>query len=549
MRALAFSSLLKLKIKRFLAFFRTQRGARCMVVLGTCLVMAGLSGGIFLFSFYSFRFLDQYPETNLLIVIYSLTLTFILSSFLVLVSSFVTSLGNLYQKPDNQLLLSLPIPTKAIFASRAWEITLLSNWPLFVFALPQVLGFVLATKITTEAIFIILIGLFTLTLTFNWLGITLSLLVSFWIGRIRNHYLSLVMLFLIPLAAWATFKFLLPTPLTQNLGNLSLTEIRTLLKNQPLLAPFLPTSWLVISIIVWENDPQIAILNFLKLIGLFLAVWQLASFLKKKLYRRTIDKTATYQFIASPDDKVNVKNKSFPYFFKGRVGALVEKDWFLISRAPGQLFQLGFFLFLQILFFLIIASLPLANIQNTFSDWPLKKIIEWSYLFVGYLGCVLAIRFFFPLLSLEGQSSWIIWSAPISRKKVFYQKFLSSLVIFFLWLEISSFLLLKLLKISPLDFWPLFGINFPLSLGIVVLTVGLGTIFPNFAETNPEKLSTSTGGLICTFASLTYLSGIVFYIFSQNNLFSFFPQLIVWTTSLLISAGIFFRAQKRLSTY
>lgn len=544
-----FFTLQKVKSRRFLSLFRKGNWAQVLVIIFSLLIFSGVAVAVYFFSLGSFRFLGQYPESSQPIITYSLAATFILTSLLILFSSVITGLGVLFQRNDNGLVFSLPLQTGTIFESRFLDVITLSSWPLFVFALPQILGYSHALHLNLTTMLLALFGLLFLTLFVNLIGVVLSLLLSRFWGNMRNKYLGLAMIISLPFLAWGLMRLLLPSQLTINLGALSVEEISQLLKRQTIMSPYLPTTWLVNLVTLWEDDLIAAANNLTRLSFVCVILTGIIYFLRDKFYLKVVSKTAEGRFIAAPWDVSPKKAQSFPYLLPGRIGALTEKDWLVIFRSPSQVTQIAFILFLEIIYLLIIRRIPLTQIQQFFPNWYEGYLIFGNFLFTSYLAAVLAMRFFFPMISLEGHSSWVIWSAPLSRMSLFWQKAVSSFLILLIWLEAATFLSVKILE--PGFSWQgsLLLLNLPLALCLTIITLGIGAISPNFWEKNPEKLSTSPGGLAATFLSLVYISFLAGLILSQKGRINLITQGSTWLLSLLLIAPIIFGVSRQIKKY
>ncbi|HYE97308.1 MAG TPA: hypothetical protein VEJ18_00290, partial [Planctomycetota bacterium] len=113
-----------------------------------------------------------------------------------------------------------------------------------------------------------------------------------------------------------------------------------------------------------------------------------------------------------------------------------------------------------------------------------------------------ASRFIFPQLSLEGRRFWVVGMAPMEREKILFGKlalsFATSLLISETLILISSVMLRTPLALAVLHAVSLFGI----CLGLSGLAVGLGAVYPNFAEDNPSKIVSGFGGTLNLVLSL-----------------------------------------------
>jgi hypothetical protein len=537
------------KLTRVVALFKQRNWARLLVMMAFLAIFFLLAGGVFLFSLMTFIFLGGYPEYNQPVITYSLAITFVFTAVLILASSMITSLGTLFQREDNSLLFSSPIEIGTIFESRLLDTIFLSIWPLFVFAFPLILGYGRAFRLGFSTIFLFLVGLFFLALSSTLLGAIVALFISRLWGNLKGKFLMLFLLLVIPALGISLIGILLPSQLMGNLGELSIGEISQLLSRQVIMTKFLPTTWLVNLVYFGPSNLRFGLENLLALILFYLPILATLYLLRDKFYYGAVNKTAEGRFIAAPWDVVEKRARPFPYLLPGRMGALTEKDWLVTLRSSPQLFQLGFIFFLELIYFLVISRIPMEKFAQALPDWQPEKLVMINFFFIGYLVSVFAMRYVFPLISLEGQSSWIVWSAPIKRIKIFWQKLISSFLIIFLWMETSALILIKILGLPLAPQWPLLLVNLPLALTITFITLGIGAIKPNFWERNPEKLSTSPGGLAATAACLGYIAVVTFFLFVQKEPFSFMPHLAVWFISGLVISPILFLVYQRINQY
>ncbi len=538
------------KTKRLLSIFKQRDWAKLLVVTGSLLIFLLIAVGVYFFSLFNFKFLNQYPESSQPVIVYSLAVTAILTAVLILFSSIITSLGTFFQRDDNLLVFSLPLKTATIFESRLLDTIFLSSWPLFVFGLPFILGYGVAFRLDLFSVLLFLIGIFLLGLISSFLGILLALVISRSFGYLKSRLIWILMLVAIPFLGIGLIKLLLPAEILTSLGKLSLEEISVLVGRQTFLNEALPTTWLVNLVYFWQKSSQWGLVNLIRLLLLYSGLIGAFFLVRDRFYFKAVNKTAEGRFIAAPWDVTKENPRPFPYLLKGKMGVLTEKDWLVIFRSPAQIFQLGFILFLQFFYFLIIVRIPLQRFEESLFDWYKNRLVIVNFLMINYLVTVFAMRFFFPMISLEGQSSWVIWSAPIRRMKVFWQKFISSFLIIFVWLEAMIILSSQVLALPVGRQWPLILVNLPVALCLVAITLGIGTIKPNFWEKNPEKLSTSAGGIVATLICLVYLSLVAFFLASQNEGLSFLPVYgVIWLISGLTATPILFWVSHKIYQY
>jgi ABC-2 type transport system permease protein len=114
-------------------------------------------------------------------------------------------------------------------------------------------------------------------------------------------------------------------------------------------------------------------------------------------------------------------------------------------------------------------------------------------------------RFVFPQFSLEGRRLWIIGLAPIGLQRVVKTKY---------WLA-SAFTLMVTLGLVTLSCYLLnmawddvafFGaVITVMTFALNGLAIGLGVLFPNVKENNPNKIVSGFGGTLCFVLSSVYI--------------------------------------------
>ncbi len=181
--------------------------------------------------------------------------------------------------------------------------------------------------------------------------------------------------------------------------------------------------------------------------------------------------------------------------------SLMIKDVKLFWRDPAQWAQF-------VLFFGIMA-LYVANLgdahgfaqRESWSAWATLLNLAASMLILASL----TTRFVYPLISLEGPRIWILGLAPVGLRRIVWQKF---------WLSVgtTSIFTVTLAVLSAVQL-ELGNVDFALSLvatgGATValsgLSVGLGSLYPNFEEDNPSRVVSGMGGTLNFLLSMLYV--------------------------------------------
>jgi ABC-2 type transport system permease protein len=122
-----------------------------------------------------------------------------------------------------------------------------------------------------------------------------------------------------------------------------------------------------------------------------------------------------------------------------------------------------------------------------------------AFLNMGLAGFVLSslgVRFLFPAVSAEGRAFWVLKTAPVGLRKVLWVKFIFYLVpmlLLGLFLVIATNRMLGLgLVISAISTATVAC----LTVGITSLSIGMGVIYVDLYQADPNRAFTSFGGLV-----------------------------------------------------
>lgn len=216
--------------------------------------------------------------------------------------------------------------------------------------------------------------------------------------------------------------------------------------------------------------------------------------------------------------------------------SLMKRDLLLFIREPSQTFHFAVLILLIGVF--------LFNLFAMRIYLPDKFIITSAftliYAFNNFLVVALAVRFVYPMLSLEGESFWLVRSSPVKLNEVFYTKllpgivFLSTIGTVLGYAALSPFEKFRDLIPTSMAFGFAGGIIFP---SVVMI---FGGAFVDYKEKNPVRISSSHGAtvsLIVSVGVMVILSSIVF-----NRTFQYFSskgklQDELWGSWILLLIG------------
>ena len=549
----ALFTLQKAKTSYFTAILRERDWAKISVFAGFVLIAASLALGTYFFTKFALLFLESYPEFANTLLLYMLLAFFFLIFILTLGSSLISAIGILFVSDDDNFLLATPIKNIVVFVSRFINLLAIASWPVLIFGTPFLIAFNQSFSLGiinfALSFFALLIIVVISALAAALLAVKFTSIAG---QNLKRKYKLLGLISLPFLAAW-TIDMLIPSGLIESFQNLELAQIRQYLTSIPLNSSFLPSTWAVNFIINWQINSTLALTNYAKLLLLMLILSLLVYFLIKKEYFADLAKAKVGRFIAGEHDIVG-KEKSvtkFPYFFKGIKGAFLKKDILVISRNQTEVLQAAFILFLILLYFLALAKVPRAHIEKALPGFSIIYLIRINFAVVSFVLSIFALRFLYPSISLEGHASWLIWPAPFSKAKIYWQKFITGWTVLSLVAILASIASSLILRLNLAFFASQVSILVATSLALTSINLGLGTLFPDFDEENAEKISTSKGGITSTFVSLVFILSIYLLGFSraENLPFLTSANLYTWLLSAIIASLFSLAALKKINNY
>ncbi len=431
---------------------------------------------------------------------------------LLLLSNLIISYTNLFRNRETSFLLTLPIHTQDIFRWKFIESVILSSWAFLFLISPLLAAFGLVRGVAWHfyPFTVFLIGLFVILP-----GVFGSAL-AIAIGRHLDRKSFQVVLLVLALALLAFVAFWWKTnPVDDDLLDKRTLEAldRLLAKTRFTMFPFLPSYWLSTSVLQWAEGIVNGSLFFaLVLLSHTLFFGGIALTRFGSLFYDTASAVQSRgsdgrRFKSSAQANggagAGILERLFDKmsFLTPDVRALAVKDMRMFWRDTTQWGQ-------SVMFFGLLGAYVI-NLRN-FTHQLTSPFWVNAVAFLNLGACAFNLasvttRFVFPQFSLEGRRLWIIGMAPMGLDCVVKTKF---------WLAgiLSLFITLALVTLSC------YLLNMPWSdvvfFGAVVtvmtfalngLAVGLGVLFPNLKETNPNKIVSGFGGTLCFVLSSIYI--------------------------------------------
>jgi ABC-2 type transport system permease protein len=463
--------------------------------------------------FYGMKFIAKFPGLGAVLTERLLYTLFAFLFALLLLSNLVISYTNLFRNRETAFLLSLPVSNQTIFRWKFIESTVLASWAFLFLIAPLLAAFGLVRDVPWHfypltvfliALFIILPGVF---------GSALAIAIGRYLDR--KSFQIVLLLLAIALIAFVAFWWK-SNPVDDDLLDKRTLEAldRLLAKTRFTMFPFLPSYWLSAAVLQWaEGIASGAIFFAAVLLSNTLFFGSIAFTKFGNIFYDTASAVQSraggnFNFKFSRLEKKILHPPGFLEKLLSRIPflapdtrAVAVKDLRMFWRDTTQWGQ-------SVMFFGLLGAY-IINLRN-FTHQLTSPFWIHAVAFLNLGACAFNLasvttRFVFPQFSLEGRRLWIIGLAPMGLPRVIKTKYwlcsVLSLVVTLGLVTLSCYLL----KMSWSDVAFFGAVVTVMTFALNGLAIGLGVLYPNVKETNPNKIVSGFGGTLCFVLSSVYI--------------------------------------------
>jgi len=498
------SHIIKYKLISFMKINTDLKPVNILKNLGSMVVYVLFGIGVYLFTKASLLYLLEEIRIGTFLLHRFISIILFIFFMAVNAGNIIVSFSTLYKSKEVYYLITMPISFIKIFLIKFLDNFFYSSTTMLLMISAVMLGYSAYFKIDFFFVaFFFFLMLLPFMLIAASLGVILLMLmihISYKVG-LKKVVAGLIMLYLIGLLLF--FKSSNPISIVEQVMAYypNINGYFGSLDNPAL--KFLPNFWIADSLYWFSAGVP---MNALPYIGLLLGTSFIfltaALFTAKKLYYKTWLESFELKIKNSHSrERTNSKqifnNKSF---FTPQTDVLLKKEFLQFFREPGQWIHLSVIVFLIAIFIVSLGGID-GRLLNGY-NYGLRAIIYVViFSFNLFLISSLSLRFAFPALSLEGDAYWKLKSSPISMRKFVVIKFLILFsFIFLIGQGLNYFSHLNF----PKELFLTASINIAfITLAIVSLNFGMGSLFINLKEKSPIRIASSQG------ASLTFLFTII----------------------------------------
>ncbi|MFQ6609494.1 MAG: hypothetical protein ACE5D7_01710 [Fidelibacterota bacterium] len=499
--------ILRLRIISYLGQAGSRFNAKRLEISVSALIIIGMIIGSYYLFLKGATFLYHQGEVGSLFLDRMFYVGWTIIFSLLILSNIITALTTLFRSKEVSFLLTMPITYFDIFRIKFLENMAYSSWALLILGFPLTLAYSSVKSLSIgQMAFMLVIGLppFLIIATGVGLGI---LLIAVWLSKwvsLRTIFISFIALSVS--VFWIYFKLgHQDLPILGDVANFRAVDRYLLNLSRPPF-PLMPSHWfaeLVHSLS--EMNSRNLLFYWLLLATTANVSWVVIGALGRKLY------FPTFQIMEWNSN--NIKNSvtkttgspaRWLHWLPTPTRGIVIKDLLQFSRTPQQWVQLVLFGFFIGLYLINLTRID-VKVNSMVPFWR-NMIYVFNFGFTGFILAALTVRFVFPLISMEGQAIWIIRTSPFSIGRLFREKFWLSLFVFFPLAELvalmSNYFLQQSATVAIIS--TLFLLV--MSISLISLSIGLGSVYAQFYETNPMKISSGAGGIITIVISMFFVA-------------------------------------------
>lgn len=438
-----------------------------------------------------------------------LSMILVTFAFVLIISNIITTFSAFYLAEDLELLMAGPTPGSSLFAARFVETVVDSSWMVMVFGFPVFLAYgrVFSAPWSFYALSLISFSCLLVLATSASIVVVQTLVRTFPVRRLRDLFVFVGILVFIGI--YLLFRMIRPEEFLNPEGFASIMDYLSIMSESS--SPLLPTTWIMQVLKPYMTGYGFEDITFFVAILVFAAAgaFRLAGHNHEAVHFYGYSKAMESKGARLSKSRVIAAfDKLLGRFLERSTARLVMKETLLMARDWGRLSQLLLLLALILVYLYNFSVLP--SLDSPEATMFLKNTI--AFLNIGLAGFVLSslgVRFLFPAISAEGRAFWILKGSPVALRRILWVKFFFYLVPM---LALGMFLVVMtnwLLELGPLIF-ALSSVTVTLlTVGITSLSIGMGVLYADFKESDPNQAFAGFGGLLTMIYAAFAVAGVI----------------------------------------
>lgn len=486
---------------------RLDRGGRLRMA-GLAVLATGFGVAVFAFFYRVLVYFHGVEQFGPILTARLLGMVFVTFFSILLFSNIITALSAFYLAPDLDRLVAAPLRRQSFFYARLLETIADSSWMLLLFSAPAFLAYGMVHHSGPSFYLATVLVLPPFVVIPACLGVAITtVLVNVFPARRTRDILALLSVVAVALL-YLLFRLVRPERLVNPEGFADFMAFLAAMETPD--SPYLPSTWateiLVHVLGLREGRP----LFHFALLASTAAVFAMAC---EQLVSRLFLSgwTKAQEGRRAPMTQRPIWERLFTaatWPFPAHTRLLMVKELKTFFRDTSQWSQLVLLLALVVVYVYNFSVLPLGG--NPLMTFYFKNVIAFLNLgLAGFVIAAVAARFVFPSISLEGRAFWILKSAPLSVRRLWWAKFWVLLVPLLVLGEVLVIATNTYLGVMPFMHWLAGGTLFVMTFAVVALALAMGAAYPRFDAENAAKVAAGAGGLTYMVLCMSYIGAVV----------------------------------------
>jgi ABC-2 type transport system permease protein len=436
-------------------------------------------------------------------------LLLVLVSFFVvlLISNTVTALTTFYLAEDVPLLLGLPVSHRRLHRGRFLETLVASSWMAVVFGFPVFLGYGLVYGAGASYYLATLAVLSLLVVMPTALGVLVSTALVLVFPAHRTRDAMVVGVGLLVAVTVGAIRLLQPEQLGDSSGLVGFAGF--LAGFEATGSPYLPTTWAADVLITQLGARQgDALFHLGMLASTAVMLYLVSATVVERLYLPAFTRAQTGRSARGGERSLAAWLERLARPLPRLRRLLLVKDLTVFLRDPGQWSQLLLLAALIGLYVYNFSALPLDD--GTPLALAMRELaVVLNLGLATFVTTAIAVRFVYPMVSLEGRAWIVLRAAPISLEQIWWSKF---------WIGYVPLLAFAALLIGATNGYlgvpALLTASFmvtlvPLIATLVSMGLSFGAAHPRLDVPNAAQIATGFGAIVYMVSSLLVITVVV----------------------------------------
>lgn len=500
--------------------------------LGSFLLYGAFAFGAFALTYNIIEYLLEEARVGMFLLHRFLSMLLFVFFVTVNLGNVIVSYSTLYKSKEVLYLLTKPVSYVNIFMMKFLDNFFYSSTTLFLIGLAVIAGYGSYFSMPLGFYFVVLFFIF---IPFMLISAIIAVLLLFLLIKIASYigvapvitglvtgYIGSIFFY---------FKFVNPYKLVNDIMQYYPHTDQYFENFMPTFMEYMPNHW-VSEFLYWTVKGNFVGASFygLMLIAVALFLFLILVLVGRMYYRKSWLASLEFRFFKKEQtQKTKVlfqRNTIFQY----QTDTLLKKEFLQFFRDPSQWLHLAVLVILMLVF-----GVSVSRFEYIY-DQPFLQSVTYVviYLFTAFLIASMAIRFVYPMISLEATSFWKIKSSPLSMQKFYNSKLIFVLIpIILLSVILSVFSNWSFREEQYLLSFSTYTMVF-VAAALVIINISGGSFFASFNEKNPIRIASTQGASLVFLMSLVFLvfaaiiiSSIVLGYFEHSHANKIFPQTII----------------------